>query len=77
LINGGWAWGNQITVNNDGNLFVKGRNILAELDDLRNNTVRVGQEIAIRGNRENWGRFVQASDAGNRGAWETLRIERI
>jgi hypothetical protein len=68
----GKEWGGTGDLEVQGNLFVQGRNILAEL----NNCVKVGDPIAVRSDRHGGRGLVQGSDATNVGEYERLRIER-
>jgi hypothetical protein len=58
-------------------LEVKGRNILAELDDIKANFMRKDANFAIRGQRDNGLGLVQASGQTNIGAFERLRFEML
>ena len=59
-----------------GSLFVNDRNILAELDDLRNNSVRYGDQLRLWNNNNNgWNVLSSAGvDHSNNGSWETWRL---
>lgn len=55
-----WDWSKNLQLTNKGELIVSGRNILAELDDLRNNAVRYNSELTIRSKKS--GNRLQESD---------------
>jgi len=77
----GREWGGNGNLNVQGDLIVQGRNILAELNDLRARTVKYDDEMQIQ--RINDGLFSQVDGraGGNQGGrcntWTRLRIKRI
>lgn len=55
-------------------IFAGGRDILAELDDLRNNAVRKDKQYFIRSNRG--GMLIDGGGwSSNKGDWETMKFE--
>jgi hypothetical protein len=55
-------------------LEVNGRDILAELDDIKNNTVRKDKEYFVRSNRG--GLLIDSGGwSNNKGDWETMKFE--
>jgi hypothetical protein len=55
-------------------IFASGRDILAELDDLRNNAVRKDKQYFVRSNRG--GLLIDGGGwSGNKGDWETMKFE--
>ena len=78
----GKEWGGTGDIQVQGNVFVQGRNILAEIDALKSSAVTFDRNIWIRAN--DTGRPLQANPndmvvravSANIGGWETFSIKR-